>query len=333
MEATEICSRFLEVCERIAGSWSLEEGFSGLMHMANTLVRPRAVAIAMPAPEQDYLKIVAARGVSAAFMNSHKIPVGDPAVQRVLVGREEVHVARVDPSDQRVAGLRLEAEDGSLIAVPIVAMHRSIGMVIAASDREDYFSEESLLVLKLVARMAAACHDRCSLYEERRHAMAVDPDTGLLSFEFFCNRMGEEIARSRRQKTPLSLLLIDIDEFLRIKQVHGSATGDEVFKAFIEQVRRTVRGIDFMGRFGLDEVLVALPETDLPGAVNAAGRVVEAVRQGRVPEAVGTVTAGAGVATLRTEENSVGPMLDRAQRGVYRATQKGKSCVCSEAEA
>ena len=198
MDAMEVCRRFLATCERIANSWSLEEGLSALGLTAMSLLKPRSVAIVLAGEGEGTLKTTASRGLSAAFLNRQVMSVDDPGVQRVFVGREDVSFGTIDRDDPECEALRMETEQGSLIATPIVAMNRPAGLVIATSDQEDYFGEEHMLLLKLTARMAASCHDRCALYEERRQWMAIDRKTGLWSFEFYCNRMIEEISRSRR---------------------------------------------------------------------------------------------------------------------------------------
>lgn len=332
IDAREMCQRFLDACDRISCSWSLAEGLSGLGQLAHFLLRPHSVAVALLTGEDGLLKILASRGVSGAFLSHHTMAADQPGVQRVVLAGEDVRVAEIVPGDPLCEALRLETASGSLIATPIFAMSRPIGLMVATSEQAGYFDEDHLLVLKLIARMAASCHDRCALYEERRRWMAVEPDTGLWSFEFFCNRMGEEIARSRRQKAPLSLILVDIDGFLRYKQTHGSDAAHELFMRCIEITRSAVRGIDFMGRFGTDEVLVALPQTDLRGAVKAGQRICEAVEKTEPAKAGHGISVSIGVASLHGEDDQPGIIIDRARRALFSTVARGGNCVCAEAE-
>ena len=330
MELNEVCRRFLGACDRIANSWSIEEGLSTLGQMVTSLIEARSVAIILASHDDGARRIVASRGLSAAFLNRHTFAADDPGLQRVFDGGEDILIGRIDPADPQCAALRLESHDGSLMATPIIAMNRPIGLVIATAAQPDAFDDDHLMVLKLTARLAGACHDRCALYEERRRWMAIDRTTGLWSFEFFCNRMSEDIARSRRQNAPLSVALMDIDGFLRYRQVHGSEAADDLFIRLVEVARTAVRGIDFMGRFGLDEVLIALPQTDLPGAVKAAERIRLAVENGDLPPAPTGITASVGVATLHDDENQPAAMIERAKRAVYAARLQGGNGVSAE---
>lgn len=328
MESKEVYRRLLAACDRISHSWSLAEGLSGLVHAAYALVRPHSLAILLVQADEQTLKITASRGISARFMNHFSLSTADPLVQRILGGGQNVAVDRIDPEADQP--LRLETDRGSLMATGIVAMNRPVGIVVATSDTEGAFGEEQRLLIEMVARLAAACHDRCSLYDERRHMQAVEPATGVWSFEFFCNRLSEEIARSRRQGTPLSLLLVDIDGYGEYKQVHGPEAAEHLRICVVDTIREAVRGIDILGKYGLDETLVGLPQTDLRGALKAAERIsASAAHCGLRPEQA-CPSVSIGVAELHDGEDHPGPLIERAQRALYSAQIAGRGSISDE---
>ncbi|MBN2584124.1 MAG: GGDEF domain-containing protein [Planctomycetes bacterium] len=331
MDFKEVCQRLLGACHRISGSWSLEEGLSGLAHTAFSLLKPRAVAILLLTDHRSQLKIVGSHGLSATFINHANLVPDDPSVAQVLDGGRDILVESIDTQDPAVGALRLENSQGSLIATPIAEMNRPAGLVVATSDQPGHFTAEHQLVLQLVSRLAAACHGRCQLYDERRRMMTVDPVTGLWSFEFFCTRLNDEIARSRRHGQPLSLLLIEIDNFIRYKRTHGQEAADELFGGFVDAVRVHLRGIDFLGRFGLDDVLVALPETDARGAAKAGERILEALRTTTIGPRDSRVTASIGVTALGSDDSNATLLLERAQRALYSAHLQGMDCLRTEA--
>jgi diguanylate cyclase (GGDEF)-like protein len=330
MELTEICQRFLNACQRIGDSWSLEEGTSGLADMVmRGLLAPKSVAIVLVGDDGSALKIVGSRGLSGGYLNHHCISADEPIVEKLMGGGEDVCLD-FGIDNPECGSLRLETAKGSLVATPILSMHRSVGFIVATSAEAGHFDELHMILLKLAARLAGACHDRCLLYEQRRKYMAIDPATGLWSYEFFCSRLDEEIARCRRQKNPLSLILVDIDGFLRFRQINGSEAADSLFTRFVEVTRTAVRGIDVMGRFGLDELMVALPQTDLRGAEKAAERIRDAIEKSDLPKAPKAVTASIGASTLHEGEQRSGGMIERAKRALYDTYVKGGNCVCAE---
>jgi diguanylate cyclase (GGDEF)-like protein len=333
MECKEIFERFLAAGDRIANSWNLEEGFSGCAHAAQAVLDAKSVAIILVGEDAPYLRIISSVGLSRAFINQYKPALPDnPVLQRVVLGRQTVAVEDLSAVGPEFDGLRLDARDGAILAVPIVAMHRAVGLVVAAADEPRHFTPERVDLLGLVAHMSAGCHTRCALYDERRRLAAIDPDTGLWTFEFFCHRLEEEIARSCRHRLPLALLLIDVDSFLRFKDSYGQKAADELFAAVIAVTRSTVRGIDLLGRLGLDDLLLALPQTDLPGAIIAAERSLAAIREGKFPQPDFPVTCSAGVATLHPGETDAGPLLARVQKCLYAARLTGRDVLATEAE-
>jgi len=331
MDSKEVYRQLLAGSERLSSSWELEEGLSGLVHMAHAILEADAVAIAMVKEAQDCLRYAAATGLSEGFMNRQKLPLGHAEVQRLLSGREDVAVEDGSQVNGPLKDLFLEKHTGSMIATPIVTMQRPVGFLVAASDRPRHFSDEHRQVLKLTAAMAVGCYDRWSLYEDRRRLMAVDPTTGLWAFEFFCGRLAEEISRCRRHKFPLSLMLIDPDGLAKYKETYGEEAADEVFQVIIQVVRGTVRGIDLIGRFSLNELLVAMPQTDLQGGTVAAERTRNAVEQTRFPRTGEKVTVSLGVSTLHSGgDDDVGLLLSRARKGLYAARLAGSNCVVPE---
>lgn len=332
MESKEIFVRFLAASDRIANSWNLEEGFSGLAHAAQAVLGAKSVAIVLVGEDSPNLRIISSIGLSREFINHYKPSLRDnPVLQRVVLGRDPVAIEDLSHAGAEFEALRLELQSGSVLALPIVAMHRSVGLVIAAADEPRHFTPDRVVLMRLVAHLAAGCHTRCALYDERRRLAAIDPDTGLWTFEFFCHRLDEEIARCNRHRLPLALLLIDVDGFLRFKESYGETAADELFATVISVTRSTVRGIDLIGRLGLDDILLALPQTDLPGAKIAAERSLAAIREAKFPQGV-RVTCSAGVATLHPGEMEAGALLARAQKSLYSARLKGADAMATEAD-
>jgi diguanylate cyclase (GGDEF)-like protein len=329
MDTQSVLTRLLSACDRISRSWNLEEGLSALVHALYSLLRPQSVAVALADDRPGLFRIVAWRGLSAGFVNHHRFLATDPLMRRLLVAREMVSFPDFAPGDdQPAAALRLETPSGSLLAAPIEAMNRPVGMIIITDDKPEQFHEAEMLLIGIAARIAGACHDRCALYAERQHLSCVDQESGLWAFEFFCRRMSEEVARSRRAGKPVSLMLIDIDGYMAFSETHGPQATDELFTRFADLVRRTMRGIDFAGRFALDDILVALPETSLSGAHKAAERILTTLREQPVGHGGQVMTASIGVSQLSlTEDDGIGPMLERAQKALYLAQFHGKNRV------
>ena len=176
------------------------------------------------------------------------------------------------------------------------------------------------------------------LAQKREELLAltrVDALTGLYNRRYFEERLAEEFARSSRYRTALSLVMIDIDHFKRLNDTYGHPFGDEALKGVAKAVRGRLREVDFVARYGGEEMIALLPETGPRDALGACERVREAIAavrleyrglQGERQEV--RCTASLGVAsvpskTLLTMED----LMRVADASLYAAKAGGRNCV------
>jgi len=234
----------------------------------------------------------------------------------------------------------------SAIAVPILFGNRLFGVLGSESRRVAAYRPDDVRIFDfLAASLGVALHNAERVASLTRLTM-LDEMTGLLNFRCFRERLDEEILRARRYKRELSLLLIDLDDFKRINDTHGHRRGDEILCAVARLIVGNLRKVDrpsiaksmeeeIPARYGGDEFLVLLPETNLQGASVAAERLVRLVRErgaASLPAGEGggdgpRVTASIGAASLLPDEPA-DAFIDRADKAMYEAKKKGRDRVC-----
>lgn len=155
-------------------------------------------------------------------------------------------------------------------------------------------------------------------------ASRIDPLTELLNRRGFDERLKHEIARTLRYNHPMSLLLIDVDDFKRVNDLYGHGIGDQALRSIAAAIDGSIRSIDIAGRYGGEEFAVLLPETPLEGAAVVADRIRSAVAEGAGPV---HSTVSVGVAVLAEEDASPASLLERADTALYRAKSLGKNRV------
>ncbi len=161
---------------------------------------------------------------------------------------------------------------------------------------------------------------------ERLDALAtIDGLTGVKNRRAFGEKLTEEISRSVRYKTPLSLLLLDVDKFKQYNDTFGHLGGDEVLKTVARLLREQARANDFVARYGGEEFTLLLPNTDAEGAVVMAERARAAIAAAPWPERA--VTASFGAATLSSETNSEAELIGAADRALYASKERGRNRV------
>jgi diguanylate cyclase (GGDEF)-like protein len=127
----------------------------------------------------------------------------------------------------------------------------------------------------------------------------VDPLTGIANRQAVLGRIDEEISRAVRYGRPLSVVLVDLDRFKRLNDTHGHAAGDRVLRHIAQLLNANVRSVDLAGRYGGEEFLIVLPETDVDAAASLAEKLRRIVGSSgvRMPDGeLVTITMSAGVA-------------------------------------
>jgi len=160
-----------------------------------------------------------------------------------------------------------------------------------------------------------------------------DPLTGLYNFQHLIQALEREMERTRRTKLPTALIMIDLDHFKTINDVHGHPAGNEALVWVSRIWRSATRKIDIICRYGGEEFTIILPGTSLQQAVRTAERLRATVADSPLQLNGHTVqlTASFGVDVYRASDRlSVGHFLERADQYLRRAKQDGRNRVCFE---
>jgi diguanylate cyclase (GGDEF)-like protein/hemerythrin-like metal-binding protein len=166
----------------------------------------------------------------------------------------------------------------------------------------------------------SALTDRLSALEE---LAAHDRLTGAWNRRRFEEAAVVEMALVHRRKSPVSLLMLDLDHFKRINDTHGHGTGDDVLKGAVQVIRNALRATDTLTRWGGEEFIVLAPATSLDGARNLAERIRVDLEAAHFPIA-GAITLSAGVAE-HVEGETLEAWVDRADQALYLAKTQGRN--------
>ncbi len=168
---------------------------------------------------------------------------------------------------------------------------------------------------------------RIELQAELERQATTDPLTGLVNRREFSRRFALDLARTQRDASPLSLVLIDLDHFKRINDQYGHAAGDAVLRTLAQLSHGCFRSIDTVGRLGGEEFAVLLPSADLHCAAQAARRLAQRLAETPVEHDGQCIVAGmtAGVAQRLPGEHSLDSLLQRADLALYAGKQAGRA--------
>jgi diguanylate cyclase (GGDEF)-like protein len=172
--------------------------------------------------------------------------------------------------------------------------------------------------------------ERKALEGRLKELVVTDALTGLLNRRGLLEVLKDEVQRAYRFNSPLTVLVLDLDNFKDVNDNYGHAAGDQALCSFANACRVSLRVVDTIGRSGGDEFVVLLPATDIDAAGVAAEKLRLAVESNAVR--VGTVsfslTVSIGLASWTAGDVSGDLVLAEADRALYAAKEAGRNCTC-----
>ena len=315
--------RYHVFCRRLTRAQDEEELHDLILRTFAAQVRAEVGVLATYSEPDAALAIAATLGYPREIVDHLRIVPGDGVLGEVFRSKKP-SLANAPHAD---AQRRLRYRTDSYIALPLVADDRVLA-VVAFTDRRGKapFSAADLSALRLLASPAALA---LSAYRFRRAAdegtrlASIDPLTGLYNRRHFDTRLEQELQRARRHNEPLTLLMIDIDNFKTINDEQGHVAGDRLLRCIADRLRRGVRIFDVCARYGGDEFAILMPSSSVETAVLVAERIRTSVRN-HCAQGTMKVTVSIGIAVSDGREPD---LLSLADRALLEAKAVGKNAL------
>lgn len=245
------------------------------------------------------------------------------ALELASVPLSQIHIVRDDEAKAQLGS------DGGIevrdrVRYLVEAAGETLGTLIAVG-RDKRLGGDDRATLELVARELGILVKNIFLLEETRRLANNDGLTGLPNRRRAAERLEIEVSRSRRYRNPMAIALCDIDHFKSVNDKYGHNMGDEVLGHVARALAASLRQVDMVGRWGGEEFLVVLPETDLAGARTVGERLRKAVESlPSFPDGPPSVTCSVGLAVFDGDANTAS-FVDRADQALYRAKRSGRN--------
>ena len=215
-----------------------------------------------------------------------------------------------------------------LAAVPLIYQKRFMGVLMVRSDDPTrIWQENEILLLRTVADQVTVAVSHARLFSQMQQQALTDGLTGCFNRRSFEIQLERDLHMATRMRLPLSLILLDLDNFKRVNDTYGHEAGDVALRLLADGLRDELRSVDTAARYGGEEFAVILPQAGIDGAMIVAERLRRRIELMEVP-GVGHVTASLGIATFPQHASSRDTLVLAADRALYNAKNSGRNCIC-----
>jgi diguanylate cyclase (GGDEF)-like protein len=320
-------TRQLEAVYRANRALSKQSSREGLYQTVAELARAETDAqyAALAVLDKDLITQLIESGVPP-FLRWNE---GDRRLRIASLPREErllrISAAECESLFPHVSGPAIS----SLLVVPAFAESDRRAWLYLFQKRQNEFSEGDEEVILTIAADAEQSLRVIRLHEEAERLAATDVLTGFVNRSAFESRLTEEFRRAARNGRPFALVFIDLDHLKTINDQFGHAVGDAAIRRFSDAIRDVIRTTDVVGRYGGDEILVLMPETDLPEALLAGQRILARVASSplAVEREQVALSASIGIAIYPEHGRDKEGLLRAADFALYQAKAEGRGRV------
>jgi diguanylate cyclase (GGDEF)-like protein len=257
-----------------------------------------------------------------------RVQVGEGIVGLVAERSTNILLPTDDGGPRTAGG---EPEAPVMIAIPLFSQDRIMGVLaVYRNDPERTFTQEDLDTVIFLAEQGGVAIENVQLHEEARRLSLMDGLTGIWNRRYFQMQFRQVLATATRFERPFSILMLDLDFFKRVNDTYGHQRGDAILIEFAHRVNGTLREIDTFSRYGGEEFICLLSETDVEGARTTAEKICEVIRNetfGAIGEEPIALTVSIGVASHPEHGNSYRSLVEAADKALYEAKENGRNRV------
>jgi len=244
------------------------------------------------------------------FLPDLRQPIHLEGVQHIIVGKEKTSL--------------------SWIGVPMISSSFK-GVLALASYQPNAFNRGDLELLLSLASHVTLAFENATRHEEALEHARLDSLTGVFNHGYFLTALQKHAGASMAFRSPLSLIMLDVDFFKQYNDTYGHLAGDTVLTLLCETIRRHIKNADAVGRWGGEEFIISLPNTNATQAFMVAQRISASLRkvtmQDRNGKEIPSPTVSQGIAIFPAEAGDIYQLIDLADQRLYVAKNRGRDQI------
>ena len=326
-------SLIYEIGQEVSSIIDLDDLYSNITETLKRYLRIKEFAIFVFDEKREELHVKAAHGfkdLETVFKTTFR--PGEGITGLVAETGRKIYIKDTS-REKRFLNYKCEkpSDTSSFLSIPLQYKDDVLGVINFARTGGSSFSYQDVKMLSLVANQVALAIANARLYTKTRELSVRDELIGINNRRYFQQMLNMEWKRAVRFKRQLSLVMVDVDHFKKYNDTFGHLQGDQALKQIGNLLRRNLREVDTVARFGGEEFVLLLPDTDKRGAI-AASEKVRLLVEGHSflndeHKDTRSITISAGISTYPDDVEEVDDLIDHADIALYRAKENGRNRV------
>ncbi len=288
----------------------------------------RAVLVLHPENTPEYFIIDSIEGDETGLQQGMSYPVSNSLVSKTTISGHYFIYRKSQKSDSegiyRVEDLQ-EYPYHQVLGFPLEKVKNGPGVLVLESLKEYPIKPSELAIFEMISQSLGAALTRFSLYERLNNYATIDTLTHLYNIRALRQRFGEELARAGRYQNSLVVLFLDLDKFKLVNDTYGHLVGDFVLREISQLIRDSIRTSDIPSRYGGEEFVVIMVNTDAAACMASAERICTTVREHRfeINEMSIKSRVSIGLSEFPKDGETMEDLIQSADTAMYTAKRRG----------
>ena len=331
MTNTTLGGWLVHVMQRADGALSLEEALHVIMDSMKEYFPCQSVAVILIDDDTKELRIKISRQISYTFAKKFHKAGPSPAAERVVLEQQPLLLNEVDASSDLYGDLKLEHNFTSAVLAPIVKNQRGVGYIFSDRTNHDEFNDADLLHLQVIGYLIGQLMEKFELIQASRKLSQVDDASKALQYKAFVPAMATELQRAQTHDYPVVIALLSVSAFRKYIETYGIDEAHALLAEIVRIVKKQVRDMDILARFGADEFILCLSGLTPEEGEEKLAALGSAVAEEAVGQGDLAIEISIGALILKTKadlKSSVQDILGAVGRSLADAKgQQGKQIV------
>jgi two-component system cell cycle response regulator len=291
------------------------------------LTKCQTCAVILIDPKTEYLTIQNWHGLSLTFCNQFRRRIATAAIGNLLWTGDPIVLSDSAAEPGTAKEIQLEHPFRSCVCVQISLDHRTLGYLHVDAAEPGALTHDHVQMLGLFADIVALAVNKSRLFEENLRLERVDKETGVEKYLPLLERLQGTVIRAKEFGEKFGVLLLDVDNFKEIVKTYGYDASRELLRSMAGVLRNDLRPIDAVGRYGFDEFLLLLENTDPSAVMTRAQSIRESVARQPYTEREIRSTVSIGAASFPEHGITAEDLILAAKKALFEAQRSGGNDV------